>query len=248
MSVSKVVPLTNVGLLASAIERAQARPLGLPGLVVMYGASGLGKSVAAAFAANLHRAYYVECRDTWTKKAFLEAVLREMPEGARLRADNKPARTLSEMVDAAATELSKSSRPLIVDDVQYLLDKAAANVLTDLYNASQGTIVLIGEERVPTSLAKLERLHNRVLEWAPAQPATLDDLRSLAKASYPTLSIADDLLDDLRAAVRGCLRRVAVNLYRVHSEASAQCWDSVSLAQWGKRSWFTGEAPARRGF
>lgn len=240
MSVSKVVPLTNVGLLASAIERAQARPLGLPGLVVMYGASGLGKSVAAAFAANLHRAYYVECRDTWTKKAFLLAILREMGIAH--------GRTLSDMVDQVAEQLSRSSRPLIVDDVQYLLDKAAANVLTDLYNASQGTIVLIGEERVPTSLAKLERLHNRVLEWAPAQPATLDDLRNLAKASYPTLSIADDLLEDLRAAVRGCLRRVAVNLYRVHSEASAQCWDSVSLAQWGKRGWFTGEAPARRGF
>lgn len=240
MSVSKVVPLTNVGLLASAIERAQARPLGLPGLVVMYGASGLGKSVAAAFAANLHRAYYVECRDTWTKKAFLLAILREMGIAH--------GRTLSDMVDQVAEQLSRSGRPLIVDDVQYLLDKAAANVLTDLYNASQGTIVLIGEERVPTSLAKLERLHNRVLEWAPAQPATLDDLRNLAKASYPTLGIADDLLEDLRTAVRGCLRRVAVNLYRVHSEASAQCWDSVSLAQWGKRGWFTGEAPARRGF
>lgn len=240
MSVSKVVPLTNVGLLASSIERAQARPLGLPGLVVMYGASGLGKSVAAAFAANLHRAYYVECRDTWTKKAFLLAILREMGIAH--------GRTLSDMVDQVAEQLSRSGRPLIVDDVQYLLYKAAANVLTDLYNASQGTIVLIGEERVPTSLARLERLHNRVLEWVPAQPATLDDLRNLAKASYPTLSIADDLLDDLRAAVRGCLRRVAVNLYHVHSEASAQCWDSVSLAQWGKRGWFTGEAPARRGF
>lgn len=240
MSVSKVVPLTNVGLLASAIERAQARPLGLPGLVVMYGPSGLGKSVAAAFAANLHRAYYVECRDTWSKKAFLLAILREMGIAA--------GRTLSDMVDQVAEQLSRSGRPLIVDDVQYLLDKAVANVLTDIYNASQGTIVLIGEERVPTSLAKLERLHNRVLEWAPAQPATLDDLRNLAKASYPTLGIADDLLEDLRNAVRGCLRRVAVNLYRVHSEASAQCWDSVSLAQWGKRGWFTGEAPARRGF
>lgn len=240
MSVSKVVPLTNVGLLASSIERAQSRPLGLPGLVVMYGASGLGKSVAAAFAANLHRAYYVECRDTWTKKAFLLAILREMGIAH--------GRTLSDMVDQVAEQLSRSGRPLIVDDVQYLLDKAAANVLTDLYNASQGTIVLIGEERVPTSLARLERLHNRVLEWVPAQPATLEDLRNLAASSYPNLRIADDLLDDLRTAVRGCLRRVAVNLYRVNSEASAQLLDSVSLAQWGKRGWFTGEAPARRGF
>lgn len=239
MSVSKIVPLTNVGLLASAIERAQQRPQGLPGLVVKYGPSGLGKSVAAAWAANQHRAYYVECRDTWTKMAFLKAVLREMAI--------TPARTLSEMVDQVAEQLGRSGRPLIVDDVQYLLDKSAANILTDLYNASQGTIVLIGEERVPGSLAKLERLHNRVLEWVPAQPATLDDAQQLARSAYPKLHMADDLLEDLRKATRGCLRRIAVNLYRVHSEAQALCLDAMDMATWGKRGWFTGEAPARRG-
>lgn len=239
MSVTKIVPLTNVGLLSAAIDRAHNRPMGLPGLVVMYGPSGLGKSVGAAFAANLHRAYYVECRDTWSKKAFLQAILREMGIAA--------GQTLSVMVDQVAEQLSRSGRPLLIDDVQYLLEKAVANVLTDIYNASQGTIVLIGEERVPNSLAKLERLHNRVLEWVPAQPATLDDLRRLAQASYPTLKFEDDLLDDLRHKVRGCLRRVAVNLYRVYNEAQTQCWDSVDLAGWGSRGWFTGEAPVRRG-
>ncbi|WPN56660.1 AAA family ATPase [Pseudomonas sp. P9_31] len=239
MSVSKIVPLTNVGLLSAAIERTHSRPMGLPGLVVMYGASGLGKSVGAAFAANLHRAYYVECRDTWSKKAFLQAILREMSIA--------PGQTLSIMVDQVAEQLSRSGRPLLIDDVQYLLEKAVANVLTDIYNASQGTIVLIGEERVPSSLAKLERLHNRVLEWVPAQPATLDDLRSLAKASYPSLKIADDLLEDLRHKVRGCLRRVAVNLYKVYGETQAMAMDSIDLAGWGNRGWFTGEAPVRRG-
>ncbi|MDU9022138.1 ATP-binding protein [Pseudomonas corrugata] len=238
MSVTKVVPLTNVGLLGGAMQRAQSRPAGLPGLVVMYGPSGLGKSVAASYAANLHRGYYVECRNTWSKKAFLLAVLKDMSVA--------PGRTLSEMVDQIAEQLSRSMRPLIVDDVQYMIDKAIANVLTDLYNASQGTIVLIGEERVPASLAKLERLHNRVLEWVPAQPATLVDLRKLADASYPGLNIADDLLEDLGRATRGCLRRAAVNLHRVQGEASANMMERIDLAAWGKRGWFTGEAPSRR--
>ncbi|WP_395505978.1 AAA family ATPase [Ectopseudomonas hydrolytica] len=236
MSVSKIIPLTNVGLLAGAIERAMQRPIGLPGLVVMYGPSGLGKSVAAACSANQHRAYYVECRDTWTKKAFLLAVLREMAV--------TPARTLSEMVDQVAEQLSRSGRPLIVDDVQYLLEKAAANVLTDIYNASQGTIVLIGEENVATSLAKLERLHNRVLEWVPAQAATLADVKRLAANSYPHLQIAEELLADLVKNVKGCLRRAAVNLYRVSSECTAKGLREVDLATW-TAGWFTGEPPRR---
>ncbi|AVO53658.1 AAA family ATPase [Ectopseudomonas mendocina] len=238
MSIPKIVPLTNVGLLSAAIERAQQRPAGLPGLVVMYGASGLGKSVAAAHAASLHRAYYVECRDTWSKKAFLLAILCEM--------SLTPARTLSEMVDQIAEQLGLSGRPLIIDDVQYLLDKALANVLTDIYNASQGAIVLIGEESLVPSLIKLERLHNRVLEWVPAQAASLADVRRLACESYPGLALAEDLLADLTKATRGCLRRMAVNLHRVNSEASASGMDTVSLAAWGKRGWFTGQAPVRR--
>lgn len=238
MSVTKIVPLTNVGLLSGAMKRAQARPVGLPGLVAMYGPSGYGKSAAAAFAGNQHRCYYTECRDTWSKKAFLLAILRDM--------SILPGRNLSEMVDQIAIQLSASRRPLIVDDVQYLLDKAAANVLTDIYNASEGTIVLIGEERVPASLQRLERLHNRVLEWVPAQPATLEDIRQLAKESYPDLTFSDDLLEDLNRVTKGCLRRIAVNLYRAKSEASAMMIDHVDMKAWGSKAWFTGEAPSRR--
>ncbi|MCY1393858.1 hypothetical protein D3C76_418710 [compost metagenome] len=230
-------PLTNVLLLTNAVERAMQRPVELPGLVVHYGPSGYGKSCAAAVVANLHRAYHVECRDAWTRKPFLEAVLREM--------SIRPANTLSKMMDQAAEQLSLSSRPLIVDDVQYLLDKSAANVLTDLYNASLGTLILIGEEGVAQSMRKLERLHNRVLEWVPAEPATLDDVRTLAQRSYPHLSIADELLADLLNAVRGCLRRIAVNLHNLNNDATAQGWTHVSAEQW-KGGWYTGEAPARR--
>lgn len=236
---SKIVPLTNVGLLSAAIGRTLQRPVGLPGLVVMYGKSGLGKSVSAAYAANQYRAYYVECRLTWTKKAFLQAILREM--------SIKPENTLYQMVDQVAEQLSRSGRPLIVDDVQYLLDKSAADVLTDLYNASQGTIALIGEEGVSTSLGKLERLHNRVLEWVPAQAASLSDVQRLATATYPGVAFAEDLLNDLNKAVSGCLRRIAVNLHRVNSEAAAAGKNVVDLAYWGKRGWFTGQAPERRG-
>ena len=238
MSVTKVVALTNVGLLGGAMQRAQARPAGLPGVVVMYGPSGLGKSVAASYAANLHHAYYVECREAWSKKAFLLAVLKDMAV--------VPGGTISDMLDQIAEQLSRSMRPLIVDDVQYMLDKSIANLLTDISNASQGTIVLIGEERVPSSLVKLERLHNRVLEWVPAQPATLVDLRKLATATYPNLNVADDLLQDLANATRGCLRRAAVNLHHVQSEAAANLMGRIDLATWGDRGWFTGEAPARR--
>ncbi|AXY41628.1 ATP-binding protein [Halomonas sp. JS92-SW72] len=240
MSVNTIVPLTNVGLLATAVENVMNRPPELPGVAVMYGFSGLGKSLAAAYTANLHRAYYLQCRESFTRKAFVQAMLREM--------GITPMKTLNEMIDQVAEQLSRSGRPLIIDDVQYVIEKSAANIITDLYEASQGTLVLIGEEHVPTAMSKrLERLHNRVLEWVPAQEATLDDVRLLAEKSYPDIEIGVDLLERVNTRVRGCLRRVAVNLYQIHSEALANGWAHVDLATWGDRDIHTGQAPARRG-
>ncbi|MNN55749.1 hypothetical protein D3C81_1706400 [compost metagenome] len=99
---------------------------------------------------------------------------------------------------------------------------------------------------MPSSLQKLERLHNRVLEWVPAQAATIEDIKNLAEASYPDISFGDDLLEELRKVTKGCLRRVVVNLHRIQSEASAAMLDSIDLDAWGKRDWFTGDAPSRR--
>ncbi|KGE77672.1 AAA family ATPase [Halomonas salina] len=240
MSVNTIVPLTNVGLLASAVENVTNRPPELPGIAVMYGFSGYGKSLAAAYTANLHRAYYLQCRESFTKKAFVQAMLREM--------GITPTKTLNDMIDQVAEQLSRSGRPLIIDDVQYILEKAAANLITDLYEASQGTLILIGEEHVPTAMSRrLERLHNRVLEWVPAQPASLDDVSLLAAKSYPEIEIDDDLLEMVNTRVGGCLRRVAVNLYQIHAEALANGWTLVGLKEWGDREIHTGQAPARRG-
>lgn len=233
-NVAKISRIANVGLLSEAIEVAMERPVGLPGVVVMFGDSGLGKSAAAAYCAKLHRAYYVECRDSWTRKAFLLAVLADM--------GIIPANTLSEMVDQIAEELTRSGRPLIVDDVQYLLDKSVANVLTDIYNASQGVVILVGEERVPTSLARLERLHNRVIRWVGAEKSTLKDLELIASESYPDVTFDTELLEKIQTMTKGCLRRAAVNLYHAAAAAREAGQTTMGLALWGERQWFTGDS------
>ena len=57
-------PLANVGLTISALTGACARPAHLPGIVVLYGPSGLGKSTAAAVAAMQLKAYYVQAKSS----------------------------------------------------------------------------------------------------------------------------------------------------------------------------------------
>lgn len=233
-----IAPLANVSLISAALERALNRPHHLPGLVVGYGPSGIGKSFAAAYTANRYQAYYVECKSSWTRKALLAAVLNSM--------GIVPAKTLPEMTDQAAEQLALSGKPLIIDEMDHIVEKKAVEVIRDLYEGSQGTILMIGEECLPSKLKQWERFHNRILEWVPAQLADIDDCKILAKLYSPEVYIHDDLLLAVTKAVKGCVRRMCVNIEDIRRVGLDVGVKEISLKDWGNRAFNTGEAPKRR--
>lgn len=234
-----MAPLTNVSLTLEALERAAARSHGLPGIVVLHGPSGWGKSTAAAYAATQTRAYYVAMQSVWTRRSFLEAVAREMGLAST--------GTLPGLAASVAEQLVLSRRPLIIDEADVLAERdGGAGVIKDLYESTLGTILLVGEEKLPHKLTRYERLHGRVLEWVSAQPASLHDAAALTRIYCPGVRLGDDLLRELVQRARGSVRRIAVNLDRIRAEASSLGWTEVDRALWGERPIYTGEPPARR--
>lgn len=234
-----VAPLTNVGLVMSALERARGRSAGLPGILCLYGPSGYGKSTAAAYSANRTRAYYVAIKSVWTRRSFLLAVAREM--------GLTPRPTIPEIAEQVSEQMALSRRPLIIDEADVLAERdGGAGLIKDLYESTLGTILLIGEERLPQKLQRWERLHGRVLEWIGAQPVTLADAQALCRIYAPGITVAKDLLEELLRHSKGSVRRVAVNLDGIRNEAHKQGWQAVDRATWGSRAIYTGEPAARR--
>ena len=231
-------PLANVGLTLAALGGAVNRPAHLPGLVVLYGPSGLGKSTAACLAATQLRAYYVQAKSSWTRKAVYQSILKDMGVKAE--------RTLYDMEDQVATQLAASGRPLIIDEADHLVAKGCIEIVRDIYEASNAAILLIGEEHLPSGLERWERIHNRVLEWVPAQYADMDDASALRGLYCDKVSIADDLLEHIHLASKGVVRRICVNLERVQQHALTLGKREISLAEWGDSPLYTGEAPRRR--
>ncbi|MEW6427294.1 MAG: AAA family ATPase [Thermodesulfobacteriota bacterium] len=231
-------PLANVSLCYRALQRAMQRPAHLPGMVCFYGPSGFGKSTAATYAALKSRAYYIECKSTWSRKAVLAAILQVMGIQA--------ARTIYEMADQVCEQLATSERPLIIDEMDHLVDRGAVEIIRDLYEGSGAAILIIGEERLPNKLKRWERFHGRILDWVPAQPADYADCEHLARLYCREVSLAADLLKRIHDVARGSVRRICVNLERVQDEAAASGLDAIDLREWGSRDLYTGEAPARR--
>lgn len=239
-STTGIAQLRNVDLFSAAMDEAIRRPLHLPGLVCFHGPSGFGKSRAATYAANVHRAHIVEARSKWTARALCLAILHELGVEPRLR--------VYEMVQQISEQLSRSGRPLIIDEADYVLAAGMIEIIRDIHEASQAVVAIIGEERMPNKLRAVERVHNRVAFWVGAVPCDLDDARLLAQLYARKIKVGDDLLQAVVTASDGGARRIVTNLHQIQQEALRTPGKTFDLAWWGKRPLFTGRVEARTSF
>lgn len=235
----------NIAQCYTAIKRTNERNERLPGISAFYGPSGFGKSTAANYVATKTNAFYVQVKSTYTKKAFLQALLREM---------NIPApSTLNDMLELASKELAQTCRPLIIDEFDYLLrgNGNKSDIVRDLYEASQGTFLIIGEEMLARKLEKDERFHGRILNWVPALPADISDAKLLCPIYAPMLEIDEPVLKQLVSQVRGSTRRVCTNLEMLNEKALEDGVKHISLSVLKELlvdGFVTGESPKPRSF
>ena len=235
---SQTAQIHNLELVRVACERLNGRAQGLPGFAVLYGPAGYAKTTSLLVVANIVRAYYVQMRSAWGRKALLEKILIEM--------GLKPEGTIPNMLDAVCTQLAASRRPLMIDEFDHCTrNDGLVELVRDIYEGSQSPIVLAGEEQLPQKLKRWERFHSRVLSWVPAQPVSLSDARALAPIYCVDAEVADDLLDHLVKLSGGSVRRVCVNLAGIQEKASLEGWGKVDLKVWGNTPIYTGEAPRR---
>lgn len=230
--------LRNISILDSLALQVIERPDHLPGIVTFSGPSGFGKSTAAAHVAGRHQALYVEVRSTWTRRALLEAILQSM--------GIKAGATICKMVDQVSDELATSQRPIILDEFDNAVAQNLVELVRDIYEQSKAPFILIGEEMLPQKLQKWERFHGRIMDWAQAQPANLDDARILNRHYARDIKVEDDLLSVLVEQARGSVRRIVTNLERIATVARGLGIEKINRSDWGDRELHTAIPPQAR--
>lgn len=237
---NNVAGLRNVTSLSYLVDRVENRGGTLPGMACFYGPSGWGKTTAAGYCANRHDCHLVEMKSTWRTKKFLEAVATEI--------SIRPAKVIADIMDQIAERLSRTGRTLLIDEADKLLSGNMIELVRDIYESSKVGVILIGEENLPQDLRRIERVHGRMLDWVGAQPGTAQDLEQLIAAYAPGIKIADDLKAQILAAAGPSIRRMCVNISTVAERAKTVGKDEIGMADLGKVTFFTGEAPAPRRF
>jgi len=234
--------LQNLSLVRTALEGLKSRDASLPGLAIMHGPAGYGKTTAATVVGNETRAYFVQVRSAWGRKTLLLKIVHEM--GMKLEGKGAP-KTIPDLLEAVCAQLASSGRLLILDEFDYCVkNESMVDLVRDIYEGAQQPILGIGMEMLPQKLKRWEQFHSRVYSWIPAQPVSLEDARLLAPV-YCDVPCADDFLAFLVGAAGGSVRRVSVNLAQAATTAAIEGWRAVDRATWGGRAIYTGEAPIR---
>ena len=232
-----VALLKNVAACMVVMEKLRHRGSGRPGLGVFYGHSGFGKTYSAIYVQNRTGAARVEVGDSWTRKVLLEKLCFELNIEAR--------GTIPQLADKVIETLVDDDRPVIIDEADKLCDRNMIELVRELQEASGAPFLLLGEEKLPSKIAQVERVHNRVLVWEPAQPCDLEDARALARLVSP-VEIADDLIAHIGAISGGRARRIVVNLDLVTEYSRNTGLKAISKADY-QGEFYTGTAPRPRG-
>jgi len=222
----ETAPIKNVATCLALVRSLQNRRPLQPNLGFFAGFSGYGKSVAALFCQNKTGAAYVEVSDTWNRGKLMRAILSELGV-------YQPRGTLSDLEDEVIGVLARDpKRPLIIDEADFLVSHRMIELVRIIAKKSGVPLLLIGEETFPQKIEAIDRFRDLFLVHDFAQPCDLDDTRSLARTLYPTLQIADDLLDQARIEGDGRVRRIGNTLHSVAEAAAKRGLSAITLVQY----------------
>lgn len=225
--------IKNVTNLLDAYAALSARDNGIPGIGLLHGETGAGKSTAIAWLVtrNNVNGIYVRANATWTPSSMLAAILGEL--------GNSPIHNRSaEMVNLITDQLSLTGRPLFVDEADYLLhNPKMLETLRDIHDISSSPVVLIGMAGIEKRIVHRLQLARRISQWVEFLPTDLADARTLTD-KVCEVQVQDDLLKRLHDEAKGSVGLMVVGLSRIEAFARGSDLTTIGLQQWGNRQLF----------
>jgi len=143
----------NVSRFEAVMRQALDTERGRPGMVCVYSAAGLGKTLAAERHYAQHGGAYVRVWEDWSQQAFLQAIAFELT-GSRPHGSDRCKWAICEA-------LADNRRVIYVDEADRLNIKRIED-LRDIYVYTGVPIVLIGELGLPTMLSARARVDDRI--------------------------------------------------------------------------------------
>ena len=169
------VKTNNVKRFITMMNNLQNRAEGVPGMGLVYGEPGLGKTQAIKWWAFKNDAILIRCNQMMSARWLLKEILDYMSE-------IKPY-SISDSFDEVIRNLILTPRILIVDEVDYLtMDKnKSIEILRDIHDKTNIPVVLVGMTNAHSILKKFSHLYDRLSEIVKFERFSKADIKTIVK-------------------------------------------------------------------
>lgn len=145
----------NVKAFREALGVLEDAEKGQPGLGIIWGKAGRGKTICSKEYVVRTGAIYIRVMQDWTARAMLSAICREI-NGSEYRTVDKCKRSICD-------ELESSPRTVLIDEADRL-DVRLIEHFRDIHDMTGVPIVLIGENSLFPTLKVRERIWSRITQ------------------------------------------------------------------------------------
>jgi len=218
---------SNVVRFTDAMGRLQERDEDLPGMALIYGEPGLGKTRTALWWVLQHEAAFIRTKKLMTGRWLLEEIVAELGEA--------PAHRTSDLFRQCVEQLLERPRTLIIDEVDYLAyDARVLETLRDIHDTAGTPMVFIGMDKADKKLSRYRHLYDRFIEVLRFQPLTRADIVDIT-AQLCDVTLTEDAIDLIHADT-GRFRQIKKWLYKAEAAARMNNTQEVSAANLVGRS------------
>ena len=178
----------NVKQFVSLMDELQKVPPNIPKMALVYGEHGLGKSQTIQWWADKNDSVYVRATQGMTSRWLLSEIAEELGEEAFYHSQ--------ETFALIENNLKQNNKVIIVDEVDYLIDKSIIETLRDLHDKTGCPVVLVGMGAADKKLARYPHLMDRIYKKLKFEKFNSDDIKEIL-TELTDLKFKDDAIEYL---------------------------------------------------
>ena len=173
----------NVKRFVALMDELQKLPSNIPKLALVYGDHGLGKSQTIQWWADKNDSVYVRATQGMTSRWLLSEIAEELGE--------EPYWHTQETFELIENYLRQNPKIIIVDEIDYLIEKHTVETLRDLHDRTACPIVLVGMGAADKKLARYPHLVDRLYKTLKFEQFNAVDIREIIE-NLTELNFTDD--------------------------------------------------------
>ena len=178
----------NVKQFVSMMDELLKVPPNIPKMALVYGEHGLGKSQTIQWWADKNDSVYVRATQGMTSRWLLSEIVEELGEEAYWH--------LQDNFELIENILKENPRVVIVDEIDYLIEKSIIETLRDLHDKTGCPMVLVGMGTADKKIARYPHLMDRIYKILKFEKFNSEDIKEIL-IELTDLKIKDDAIEYL---------------------------------------------------